>query len=109
MRGRIALQKHFVRNSCKDAHSFCAAFGVRTRPRVAFASQPQRYLVSKLRIALFAFLTKKRSDRTLLGRWLECVNETAKPLGENFRTKFPVMRHARRSNVMLEESTPSFP
>ncbi len=71
MRGRIALQKHFVRNSCKDAHSFRAAFGVRTRPRVAFASQPRRYLVNKLRVALFAFLTKKRSDRALIRRRFE--------------------------------------
>src|SRR4029077_14017459 len=109
MRGRIALKKHFVRNSCKDAHSFRAAFGVRTRPASLFVCQPQRYLVNKLRVALFSFLAKKSSYRTLLGRRFERVNKIAKPIGENFRTKFPVVRHAGRSNVMPEKAVPSFP
>jgi len=33
MRGRIALQKHFVRNPIEELFSFAAAFGVRARPR----------------------------------------------------------------------------
>ena len=37
MRRRIALQKHFVRNTLETPHLFRGAFGVRTRPRVAFA------------------------------------------------------------------------
>jgi hypothetical protein len=35
MRGRIALQKHFVRNSHTCVSGFARALGVRTRPRVA--------------------------------------------------------------------------
>ncbi len=46
MRGRIALPKHFVQNSGNTLALFCAALGVRTRPRVALmlrrsALQPQ--------------------------------------------------------------------
>ena len=33
MRGRIALQKHFLRNPIEEPFSFAAAFGVRARPR----------------------------------------------------------------------------
>ena len=36
MRGRIALQKHVVRNVREDLVLFREAFGVRTRLRVAF-------------------------------------------------------------------------
>ncbi len=35
MRGRLALQKHFVRNARRRLFSFAKAFGVRTRFRVA--------------------------------------------------------------------------
>ena len=36
MRGRIALQKHFRAKSVEASVLFREAFGVRTRPRVAF-------------------------------------------------------------------------
>jgi hypothetical protein len=36
MREPIALQKHFVRNTLGSFYFFAQAFGVRTRPRVAF-------------------------------------------------------------------------
>src|SRR5437899_5020885 len=45
MRGRIALQKHFVQNSGNTVALFCAALRVRTRPRVALVLRswaPQR-------------------------------------------------------------------
>ena len=45
----------------------------------------------------------------MIGRWFERVNEIAKPFGENFRPKFPVMSHARREHVMSKESMPAFP
>ena len=38
MRGRIAVQKHFVRNPLNVRALFCAVFGVRTRPRVALSA-----------------------------------------------------------------------
>jgi hypothetical protein len=38
MRGRIALQKHFVRN-VYQLDTFREALGLRTRPRVAFLVQ----------------------------------------------------------------------
>jgi hypothetical protein len=39
MRGRIALQKHFLRNPMEAPfHRFAAAFGVRARPRGALCS-----------------------------------------------------------------------
>ena len=38
MRRRIAVQKHFVRNPPNVRALFCAAFGVRTRPRVALSA-----------------------------------------------------------------------
>jgi hypothetical protein len=39
MRRRIALQKHFRAKSAEDACSvFAQAFGVRARPRAAFAA-----------------------------------------------------------------------
>ena len=36
MRGRIVLPRHFVQNTRISLLSFRGAFGVRTRPRVAF-------------------------------------------------------------------------
>ena len=39
MRRRLALPKHFVRNSSKTLFRFREALGVRTRPRVALALQ----------------------------------------------------------------------
>jgi hypothetical protein len=39
MRGRIALPKHFVRDSCQTFARLRGVFGVRTRPRVAFPRQ----------------------------------------------------------------------
>jgi hypothetical protein len=38
MRGRIALQKHLVRNPCEALLCFAPAFGVRARPRAAFTT-----------------------------------------------------------------------
>jgi len=38
MRRLIALPKHFVRNAWRRLFGFAGAFGVPTRPRVAFAS-----------------------------------------------------------------------
>ena len=59
--------------------------------------------------ASFLFLSEKSSHRALL-RWrFECIDEIAKPLGENFGTKFPVVRNTGRGDVMPEESAPSFP
>jgi hypothetical protein len=40
MRGRIAVQKHFVRNARQRPLSFREALGVRARPRVAFETLP---------------------------------------------------------------------
>ena len=83
---------------------------MRTRLRVAFRFLPN-CLPPKQKedYSLSSLLTKKSSYRALI-RWrLERVNEIAKPLGENLRAKFPVMRNTGRSDVMLEESTPSFP
>jgi hypothetical protein len=42
MRGRIALPKHFVRNSPRAPFLFREAFGVRVRPPIAF-SEPTNY------------------------------------------------------------------
>src|SRR4030095_6367631 len=39
----------------------------------------------------FSFLFEEGADRALISRWFERVNEIAKPFGENFRPKFPVM------------------
>jgi hypothetical protein len=36
MRGRIALQKYFVRDACEVLFCFASAFGVRACPRAAF-------------------------------------------------------------------------
>ena len=61
------------------------------------------------RSPLASFLFEERAHRALVGRWFERVNEIAKPFGENFRPKFPVMSHARREDVMSKESVPTFP
>src|SRR5713101_2430370 len=50
-----------------------------------------------------SFLSKKISDRALLGRRFECVNEFPEPLGENFRTKLPIMSDSGRSNIMAKK------
>jgi hypothetical protein len=42
MRGRIALQKHFVQNSWKRLFPFRASFRSAARPRVAFSHLPDR-------------------------------------------------------------------
>ena len=47
MRRRLALPKHFVRNSTKAPFLFCEAFGVRTRPRVALT---HRHYIMRLSI-----------------------------------------------------------
>ena len=57
----------------------------------------------------FLFLFEKSSDGALLLRRFECVNEFSKPLGENFRTKFPVMGHTGRSNIMAKKPVPAIP
>ena len=43
MRGRIALQKHFVRNSSQTPLPFREAFGVRARPPAAFERSSIRF------------------------------------------------------------------
>src|SRR6266436_6655930 len=109
MRGRIALQKHVVRNRWPlcfvSAELEECARVVASRsflPNCLPPKQGEDY-------SLPSFLFEKSSNRTLLGRRFERVNEIAKTLGENFWTKFPVMRHTGRSNVVPEESMPSFP
>ena len=85
MRGRIALQKHCVRNQTRMILiSFRVAFGVRTRPRVAFA--PGQYfdleivghvdLIGLKRIHRFhkpgsrvAFKPWRRTPRILIRYW----------------------------------------
>src|SRR5882724_166455 len=62
-----------------------------------------------LAVPLSLLLFKERAHRALVGRWFERVNEIAKPFGENFRSKFPVMSHALRENVMSKQSVPPFP
>ena len=61
------------------------------------------------RSPLASFLFEERAHRALISRWFEGVNEIAKPFRKNFRPKFPVMRHARREDVMAKESMPAFP
>jgi hypothetical protein len=61
------------------------------------------------RSPLASFLFEERAHSALIGRWFERVNEIAKPFGENFRPKFPVMSHPRRDDVMSKESVPAFP
>ena len=58
---------------------------------------------------LASFLFEQRAHRALIDRWFERVNEIAKPFGENFRPKFPVMSHARRDDIMSKESVPALP
>ncbi len=57
----------------------------------------------------FSFLPEEVSNRALLRRRLECVNEFPKPLGKNFRPKFPVMGDSGRSDVMAKEPAPALP
>src|SRR5439155_25609643 len=57
----------------------------------------------------FSLLSKKISDRALLGRRFKCVNEFPEPVGENFGTKFPIMGDSGRSYVMFKKSSPTCP
>ena len=61
------------------------------------------------RSSLALFLFEKGADRALIGRWFERANKIAKPFGEDFRPKFPVVSHAGREDVMAKESMPPFP
>src|SRR5215831_8057158 len=61
------------------------------------------------RSASTSLLFEKSAHRALVQRWFERVNEIAKPFGENFRPKFPVMSHARCDDVMPKQSMPPFP
>src|SRR4029453_4148428 len=62
-----------------------------------------------LALPLASFLFEERAHRALIGRRFERVNKIAKPFGENFRPKFPVMSHAWRDDIMSKESVPPFP
>ncbi len=56
-----------------------------------------------------SFLSEKSADRALI-RWrFERVNEIAKSLGEHFRSKFPVVSHSGRDDVMSQKALPAFP
>src|SRR5262245_26249821 len=55
-----------------------------------------------------SFFPEQRSHSALVRGRLERVNEIAKPLGENFRTKLPIVSHSGRSNVMTEKTVPAF-
>src|SRR5205807_9834471 len=48
MRRRIALPKDFVRNARRRLFGFAGAFGVRTRPRVAFTWLNMRFICDAL-------------------------------------------------------------
>src|SRR5262245_39496435 len=60
------------------------------------------------RSPLTSFVLEQGADRPLVSRWFERINEIAKPCGENFGPKFPVLSHARREDVMSKESVPAF-
>ena len=63
MRGRIALQRHFVRNTLESFCFFAQAFGVRTRPHVGFlAYDPNESLGSEKLNQLAALLQAKRFE-----------------------------------------------
>src|SRR6266446_7702939 len=109
MRGRIALQKHVVRNRWPlcfvSAELEECARVVASRsflPNCLPPKQGEDY-------SLPSFLFEKSSNRTLLGRRFECVNEIAKPLGENFWPKFQVVSDTGRDGIVPEKSLPSFP
>src|SRR5947208_12211163 len=111
MRGRIALQKHFMRHRQEICALFRESFGS------AHASSRQFQCIAATSMLflkqgsgpLFSFLTKKSSHGALLCRGFERVNKISKPLGENFRAKIPVLSHPGRSNVMPKQSVPAFP
>ena len=52
MRGRIALQKHFVRNAARCLFLFREAFGVRARPRAALVVSHVRLRADPAQITL---------------------------------------------------------
>jgi len=54
-------------------------------------------------------LSEKTSYRALLRRRFESINEFPKSLGENFRTKFPIMGDPGRSNIMAKKPVPALP